>query len=147
MSTTQKPRLTANQRITTLDSCREAFAHVISTADCEHHTVPKAHTALRNVLFAIAENRGELAPPCTPFGVPTLDMIRTLGGERGGALAARLTDVFIDSYTGEPTYKNVAYVMKEIRAMAADIERQEEALSANMQLMARLQGTAPLKGE
>jgi hypothetical protein len=145
MSTTQKPRLTANQRITTPDSCREAFAHVISTADYEHHTVPQAHVALRNVLFALAGKRGKLAPLVA--GVPTLDMIRTLGGERGGALAARLTDVLIDSYTGEPTYKNVAYVMKEIRAMAADIERQEEALSANMQLMARLQGTAPLKGE
>jgi hypothetical protein len=145
MSTTQKPRLTANQRITTPDSCREAFAHVISTADYEHHTVPQAHVALRDVLFALAGKRGKLAPLVA--GVPTLDMIRTLGGERGGALAARLTDVFIDSYTGEPTYKNVAYVMKEIRAMAADIERQEEALSANMQLMARLQGTAPLKGE
>ena len=144
MSTTQKPRLTANQRITTPDSCREAFAHVISTADYEHHTVPQAHVALRDVLFAIAGKRGKLAPLVAR--VPTLH-IRTLGGERGGALAARLTDVFIDSYTGEPTYKNVAYVMKEIRAMAADIERQEEALSANMQLMARLQGTAPLKGE
>jgi hypothetical protein len=143
MSTTQKPRLTANQRITTPDSCREAFAHVISTADYEHHTVPQAHVALRDVLFALAGKRGKLAPLVA--GVPTL--VRELGGERGGALAARLTAVFIDSYTGEPTYKNVAYVMKEIRAMAADIERQEEALSANMQLMARLQGTAPLKGE
>lgn len=144
MSTTQKPRLTANQRITTPDSCREAFAHTVSTAECGQRTRVKAHVALRNVLFAIAENRGELA--VLVDGAPALDMVRELGGERGGAFAARLANVLSDSYTGEPTYKNVAYVMKEIRAMAADMERQEEALSANMQLMARLQGTAPVKG-
>lgn len=144
MSTTQKPRLTANQRITTPDSCREAFAHTVSTAECGQRTRVKAHVALRNVLFAIAENRGELA--VLVDGAPALDMVRELGGERGGAFAARLANVLIDSYTGEPTYKNVAYVMKEIKAMAADMERQEEALSANMQLMARLQGTAPVKG-